>query len=70
MKKTLVLLTEWQEDNVEVEKPLEKEQTSVEDNTSDNEEKEQTSVEDNTSDNEENKASQVEIPDWKKYLMK
>ena len=68
----------WQEDNVEVEKPLEKEQTSVEDNTSDNEEKEQTSVEDNTSDNEEkeqtsvedntsdneeNKASQVEIPD-------
>ena len=68
----------WQEDNVEVDKPLEKEQTSVEDNTSDNEEKEQTSVEDNTSDNEEkeqtsvedntsdneeNKASQVEIPD-------
>ena len=45
------------------EKPLEKEQTSVEDNTSDNEKKEQTSVEDNTSDNEENKASQVEIPD-------
>lgn len=62
-EKEVSTLDRWQEDNVEVEKPLEKEQTSVEDNTSDNEEKEQTSVEDNTSDNEENKASQVEIPD-------
>ena len=77
-EKDISTLDRWQEDNVEVEKPLEKEQTSVEDNTSDNEEKEQTSVEDNTSDNEEkeqtsvedntsdneeNKASQVEIPD-------
>ena len=77
-EKEVSTLGRWQEDNVEVEKPLEKEQTSVEDNTSDNEEKEQTSVEDNTSDNEkkeqtsvedntsdneENKASQVEIPD-------
>lgn len=62
-EKDVSTLDRWQEDNVEVEKPLEKEQTSVEDNTSDNEEKEQTSVEDNTSDNEENKASQVEIPD-------
>ena len=77
-EKDVSTLDGWQEDNVEVEKPLEKEQTSVEDNTSDNEEKEQTSVEDNTldnekkeqtsvedntSDNEENKASQVEIPD-------
>ena len=61
-EKDVSTLDRWQEDNVEVEKPLEKEQTSVEDNTSDNEEKEQTSVEDNTSDNEENKASQVEIP--------
>ena len=59
-EKEVSTLDRWQEDNVEVEKPLEKEQTSVEDNTSDNEEKEQTSVEDNTSDNEENKASQVE----------
>ncbi|RHL45162.1 hypothetical protein DW018_07375 [Eubacterium ventriosum] len=78
VEKEVSTLDRWQEDNVEVEKPLEKEQTSVEDNTSDNEkkeqtsvedntsdneEKEQTSVEDNTSDNEENKASQVEIPD-------
>lgn len=62
-EKEVSTLDRWQEDNVEVEKPLEKEQTSVEDNTSDDEEKEQTSVEDNTSDNEENKASQVEIPD-------
>lgn len=62
-EKEVSTLDRWQEDNVEVEKPLEKEQTLVEDNTSDNEEKEQTSVEDNTSDNEENKASQVEIPD-------
>lgn len=62
-EKEVSTLDRWQEDNVEVEKPLEKEQTSVEDNTSDNEEKEKTSVEDNTSDNEENKASQVEIPD-------
>ena len=77
-EKEVSTLDRWQEDNVEVEEPLEKEQTSVEDNTSDNEEKEQTSVEDNTSDNEkkeqtsvedntsdneENKASQVEIPD-------
>ena len=77
-EKDVSTLDRWQEDNVEIEKPLEKEQTSVEDNTSDNEEKEQTSVEDNTSDNEEkeqtsvedntsdneeNKASQVEIPD-------
>ncbi|MFR2128035.1 MAG: hypothetical protein ACLS4M_02240 [Eubacterium ventriosum] len=77
-EKEVSTLDRWQEDNVEVEKPLEKEQTSVEDNTSDNEEKEQTSVEDNTSDNEEkeqtsvedntsdneeNTASQVEIPD-------
>ena len=62
-EKDVSTLDRWQEDNVEVEKPLEKEQTSVEDNTSDNEKKEQTSVEDNTSDNEENKASQVEIPD-------
>ena len=62
-EKDVSTLDRWQEDNVEVDKPLEKEQTSVEDNTSDNEEKEQTSVEDNTSDNEENKASQVEIPD-------
>ena len=62
-EKDVSTLDRWQEDNVEVEKSLEKEQTSVEDNTSDNEEKEQTSVEDNTSDNEENKASQVEIPD-------
>ena len=77
-EKDVSTLDRWQEDNVEVEKPLEKEQTSVEDNTSDNEEKEQTSVEDNTldnekkeqtsvedntSDNEENKASQVEIPE-------
>ena len=77
-EKEVSTLDRWQEDNVEVEKPLEKEQTSVEDNTSDNEEKEQTSVEDNTSDNEEkeqtsvedntsdneeNKASQVKIPD-------
>ncbi|PWM04627.1 MAG: hypothetical protein DBY01_02330 [Eubacterium ventriosum] len=77
-EKEVSTLDRWQEDNVEVEKPLEKEQTSVEDNTSDNEEKEQTSVEDNTSDNEkkeqtsvedntsdngENKASRVEIPD-------
>ena len=62
-EKEVSTLDRWQEDNVEVEKPLEKEQTSVEDNTSDNEKKEQTSVEDNTSDNEENKAFQVEIPD-------
>ena len=62
-EKEVSTLDRWQEDNVEVEKPLEKEQTSVEDNTSDTEKKEQTSVEDNTSDNEENKASQVEIPD-------
>lgn len=62
-EKEVSTLDRWQEDNVEVEKPLEKEQTSVEENISDNEEKEQTSVEDNTSDNEENKASQVEIPD-------
>ncbi|WP_288933097.1 hypothetical protein [uncultured Eubacterium sp.] len=62
-EKDVSTLDRWQEDNVEVEKPLEKEQTSVEDNTLDNEKKEQTSVEDNTSDNEENKASQVEIPD-------
>ena len=62
-EKEVSTLDRWQEDNVEVEEPLEKEQTSVEDNTSDNEKKEQTSVEDNTSDNEENKASQVEIPD-------
>ena len=62
-EKDVSTLDRWQEDNVEVDKPLEKEQISVEDNTSDNEEKEQTSVEDNTSDNEENKASQVEIPD-------
>lgn len=62
-EKEVSTLDRWQEDNVEVEKPLEKEQTSVEDNTSDNEKKEQTSFEDNTSDNEENKASQVEIPD-------
>lgn len=62
-EKDVSTLDRWQEDNVEVEKPLEKEQTSVEDNTSDNEEKEQTLVEDNTSDNEENKASQIEIPD-------
>lgn len=62
-EKEVSTLDRWQEDNVEVEKPLEKEQTSVEDNTSDNEKKEQTSVEDNTSDNEENKASHVEIPD-------
>ena len=62
-EKEVSTLDRWQEDNVEVEKPFEKEQTSVEDNTSDNEKKEQTSVEDNTSDNEENKASQVEIPD-------
>lgn len=62
-EKEVSTLDRWQEDNVEVEKPLEKEQTSVEDNTLDNEKKEQTSVEDNTSDNEENKASQVEIPD-------
>ena len=62
-EKEVSTLDRWQEDNVEVEKPLEKEQTLVEDNTSDNEEKEQTSVEDNTSDNEENKASQVEVPD-------
>ena len=62
-EKDVSTLDRWQEDNVEVDKPLEKEQTSVEDNTSDNEEKEQTSVEDNTSDKEENKASQVEIPD-------
>lgn len=62
-EKEVSTLDRWQEDNVEVEKPLEKEQTLVEDNTSDNEEKEQTSVEDNTLDNEENKASQVEIPD-------
>lgn len=47
-EKDVSTLDRWQEDNVEVEKPLEKEQTSVEDNTSDNEE---------------NKASQVEIPD-------
>ena len=39
MKKDVSTLDRWQEDNVEVEKPLEKEQTSVEDNTSDNEEK-------------------------------
>ena len=62
-EKEVSTLDRWQEDNVEVEKPLEKEQTSVEDNTSDNEKKAQTTVEDNTSDNEENKASQVEIPD-------
>lgn len=62
-EKEVSTLDRWQEDNVEVEEPLEKEQTSVEDNTSGNEKKEQTSVEDNTSDNEENKASQVEIPD-------
>ena len=62
-EKDVSTLDRWQEDNAEVDKPLEKEQTSVEDNTSDNEKKEQTSVEDNTSDNEENKASQVEIPD-------
>ena len=62
-EKEVSTLDRWQEDNVEVEKPLEKEQTSVEDNTSDNEKKEQTSVEDNTSDNGENKASRVEIPD-------
>ena len=62
-EKDISTLDRWQEDNVEVEKPLEKEQTSVEDNTLDNEKKEQTSVEDNTSDNGENKASQVEIPD-------
>ena len=47
-EKDVSTLDRWQEDNVEVEKPLEKEQNSVEDNTSDNEE---------------NKASQVEIPD-------
>ena len=47
-EKDVSTLDRWQEDNVEVDKPLEKEQTSVEDNTSDNEE---------------NKASQVEIPD-------
>ena len=47
-EKEVSTLDRWQEDNVEVEKPLEKEQTSVEDNTSDNGE---------------NKASQVEIPD-------
>lgn len=47
-EKEVSTLDRWQEDNVEVEKPLEKEQTSVEDNTSDNEE---------------NQASQVEIPD-------
>ena len=47
-EKDISTLDRWQEDNVEVEKPLEKEQTSVEDNTSDNGE---------------NKASQVEIPD-------
>ena len=47
-EKDVSTLDRWQEDNVEVEKPLEKEQTSVEDNTSDNGE---------------NKASQVEIPD-------
>ena len=47
-EKEVSTLDRWQEDNVEVEKPLEKEQTSVEDNTSDNEE---------------NKASHVEIPD-------
>lgn len=47
-EKDVSTLDRWQEDNVEVEKPLEKEQTSVEDNTSDNEE---------------NQASQVEIPD-------
>ena len=47
-EKEVSTLDRWQEDNVEVEKPLEKEQTLVEDNTSDNEE---------------NKASQVEIPD-------
>lgn len=47
-EKEVSTLDRWQEDNVEVEEPLEKEQTSVEDNTSDNEE---------------NKASQVEIPD-------
>lgn len=47
-EKEVSTLDRWKEDNVEVEKPLEKEQTSVEDNTSDNEE---------------NKASQVEIPD-------
>ena len=52
-EKDVSTLDRWQEDNVEVEKPLEKEQTSVEDNTLDNEKKEQTSVEDNTSDNEE-----------------
>ena len=63
VEKEVSTLDRWQEDNVEVEKPLEKEQTSVEDNTSDNEKKEQTSVEDNTSDNEENKAFQVAIPD-------
>lgn len=62
-EKEVSTLDRWQEDNVEVEKPLEKEQTSVEDNTSDDEKREQTLVEDNTSDNEENKASQVEIPD-------
>lgn len=62
-EKDVSTLDRWQEDNVEVEKPLEKEQTPVEEKTSDDEEKEQTSVEDNTSDNEENKASQVEIPD-------
>lgn len=47
-EKEVSTLDRWQEDNVEVEEPLEKEQTSVEDNTSDNEE---------------NKASQIEIPD-------
>lgn len=47
-EKEVSTLDRWQEDNVEVEKPLEKEQTSVEDNTSDNGE---------------NKASRVEIPD-------
>ena len=62
-EKEVSTLDRWQEDNVEVEKPLEKEQTSVEDNTSDNEEKEQTTLEDNTSDNGENKASQLEYPD-------
>ena len=59
-EKEVSTLDRWQEDNVEVEKPLEKEQTSVEDNTSDNEKKEQTSVEDNTSDNEKKEQTSVE----------
>lgn len=62
-EKDVSTLDRWQEDNVEVEKPLEKEQTPVEEKTSDDEEKEQTSVEDSISYNEENKAPQVEIPD-------